>query len=381
MDRRCRVLRVITRMNVGGPARHVNMLLRGLDSDVYSQRLLAGRCADGEAECDVDASVDRRDIAHLGRGVALLGDLVARSELAAEVADYGPRIVHSHTAKAGLLARMVVQGKRRVRTVHTFHGFNFTGHLWPGAGRLSRWTERFLGARTDAFVVQSESQRKVLESVLHRRDHGRCHVIRPAVQQEFLTLAPVSRAATRRALDLAEDDRVLLFAGRLAAVKRPLLLLEILHALRGDAHLRLVVAGDGPLRERFMRAVRALDLAPRVRLLASRVDPWSLMDAADALLLVSRSEGTPLVLLEAQARGLPVVATDVGGVRELLGDGQVLVEPGATAEALSRAVTQLLRERSPGDQLAVAARGRVASQFAESALIANIEGLYRALDG
>ncbi len=381
MTRRRRVLRVITRMNVGGPARHVNMLLRGLEREEFPQRLLTGHCTAGEAECAVDAACDRKRLACLGRGIRLIADVRSGLAVASEVAAYGPDILHSHTAKAGLLARLVARRNREVRSVHTFHGFNFTGHLWPGAGRLSRWMERLLGARTDALIVQSESQRSVLESVLHPRDHARCHVIPPAVQQEFLSTDSLGRAAARQALHLGEEDRVLLFAGRLAAVKRPLLLLEILSLLRGDARLRLVVAGDGPLRAHFIRAVHSHGLTERVRLIGSRADLWNVMDAADALLLVSRSEGTPLVLLEAQARGLPVLATDVGAVREMLDSGGRLVTANATADAMARAVARLLEERKAGDPLAIAARTRVATLFSEGALVGRIERLYREVAG
>jgi glycosyltransferase involved in cell wall biosynthesis len=127
--------------------------------------------------------------------------------------------------------------------------------------------------------------------------------------------------------------------------------------------------------------MKEMDLSRRITVLSPQPELWKFMDAADALVLLSRSEGTPLVLLEAQARGLPVLSTDVGSARELLAPGQSLVDAGAGAAAMAAAVRHLQSTRRRNDHLAQDARTWVANAFRESALTGRISDLYRSLLG
>jgi|GEM_PF-4417714 glycosyltransferase involved in cell wall biosynthesis len=357
------------------------MLLRGLDRSEFQQRLYLGVCEHGESEAGIDAEASLCRSPALRRRVAPWSEVQSFNHLRKELGHFGPRIVHSHTAKAGVLARLSTKRSSAITLVHTFHGFNFTGHLWLGSGTLSRLVERVLAARTDALVVQAEGQREQLCAVLPSKLHRRCVVIPPAVDEAFLVAPESDRLFMRGRLGIDPSAYVLLFAGRLAPVKRPALLLEVMAALRSDPSVHLLIVGEGPLATAFHRRMKEMDLSRRITVLSPQPELWKFMDAADALVLLSRSEGTPLVLLEAQARGLPVLSTDVGSARELLAPGQSLVDAGAGAAAMAAAVRHLQSTRRRNDHLAQDARTWVANAFRESALTGRISDLYRSLLG
>jgi glycosyltransferase involved in cell wall biosynthesis len=241
--------------------------------------------------------------------------------------------------------------------------------------------ERVLAARTDVLVVQAEGQREQLCAVLPSKLHRRCVVIPPAVDEAFLLAPESDRLLMRARLGIDPAAHVLLFAGRLAPVKRPRLLLDVMAALRSDPSVHLLIVGEGPLAGAFNQRVTEMDLSRRITVLSPQPELWKIMDAADALVLLSRSEGTPLVLLEAQARGLPILCTDVGSARELLAPGQSLVDAWAGAPAMAAAVRHLRSTRCRNDHLAQDARVWVATTFRESALTGRIAELYRSLLG
>ena len=374
-----RILRVVTRMNVGGPARHITMLMRGLAATRFDQRLVCGPCPENEGPGILGAELHAHVLGHLRRQVSPWHDWMALQELKRARREHNASILHSHTAKAGLLGRLSAKRAANCRAVHTFHGHTFERYFRGGSGRVLASVERFLAARSAALIVQSPSQLESVAAHLGPRAARILHLIPPAVQQEFLSEPTGDVVNIRSRLRIAEDCAVLLFPVRLAEVKQPLAALDVLQHLLRFRPVVLLVPGDGPLKTQFVETARSRGLDSSLRMLPFVNELWSLYDSSDACLLLSRSEGTPLVILESHARTLPVIATDVGAVHEMLHTADLLLPRECPAAEMAGQIHEFLNRRRLGDEAARASRARVAAEHSEELLCLRVAGLYESL--
>ena len=369
-----RVLRVIARMNVGGPAWQVSVLTRGLDASRFETSLIAGDVGGGEADF-----VELRDpdlplvkIPALGRNVRFGDDLRAFIAIRREIRLFRPDIVHTHTAKAGVLGRLAAATCRVPLRVHTFHGHLLHGYFNRLISRVLVMVEKILAWRTTALVAVGERVRDDLVAAgIGRLDQYT--VIPPGVAPA----GPLDRESARVRLGLPLGVPVVLFVGRLTVIKRPDRLIEAMSyvlARRSDAVL--AVAGEGGLLEETRR--RAEPLGSAVRFLGWQPDIADLYVAADCVVLTSDSEGMPVTLIEAAMAGVPGVTTDVGSAREVVVDGVtglvVASDASAVADGLLRLFDVELRDR-----LGAAARARAEAEFGTRRLIADHEALYERL--
>ncbi|MFD5425547.1 glycosyltransferase [Streptomyces sp. NPDC127084] len=374
---RLRVMRVITRMNIGGPAVQVSALLRGMDSERFEHRLIAGFVAPGEADHldhrAPDLPVQR--IKGLGRAVRPSDDARCLAELVSAIRRFRPHIVHTHTAKAGAIGRTAAVLARVPSRVHTFHGHLLHGYFPPVKTKIVVGTERRLAALTDRLVAVGGRVRDDLLAAGVGKP-GQYTVVPPGTR-----LRPAPDAAKARGmLGLPQDCPVVAYVGRVTGIKRPDRLFAVareVHRAVPEAHF--VVCGDGDLRP-DPEAVAGL--GDRLRLLGWRSDVETVYAAADLVLLTSDNEGMPVSLIEAGLAGLPVVATDVGSVAEVVRDGATGLlarpAPGVTAELTSRTVALL---RDPGLRREMGARARefTGRRFGEERLVADTEALYTSI--
>ena len=369
-----RVLRVIARMNVGGPAWQVSVLTRGLDTSRFEIRLIVGDVGGGEADF-----VELRDpdlplvkIPALGRSVRFGDDLRAFIAIRREIRLFRPDIIHTHTAKAGVLGRLAAATCRVPLRVHTFHGHLLHGYFNRLISRVLVMVEKILAWRTTALVAVGERVRDDLVAAgIGRLDQYT--VIPPGVAPA----GPLDRESARVRLGLPLGVPVVLFVGRLTVIKRPDRLIEAMSyvlARRSDAVL--AVAGEGGLLEETRR--RAEPLGSAVRFLGWQPDIADLYVAADCVVLTSDSEGMPVTLIEAAMAGVPGVTTDVGSAREVVVDGVtglvVASDASAVADGLLRLFDVELRDR-----MGAAARARAEAEFGTRRLIADHEALYERL--
>ncbi len=373
-DQPVRILRIIARMNVGGPAWQVSVLTRGLDRDRFHSRLIAGEVSEGEADFielrDPDLPVVK--IPMLGRSVRFGDDLRAFIAIRRAMRDYRPAIVHTHTAKAGLLGRIAATTCRIPVRVHTFHGHVLHGYFNRWVTRVIRVVEGLLARRTTALVAIGERVRdELIEAGIGRL--GQYVVIPPGVALEALP----DRLSARSVLGLPLNQPVILFAGRLTAIKRPDRLIEAMAlVLKQQSDAVLAIAGEGDLLEETRRL--AEPLGPSIRFLGWQKDMAGLYAAADCMVLTSDNEGMPVTLIEGAMAGIPSVTTGVGSAREVVLDGVtgLVVESDATAiaEGLVRLLDDDLRNR-----MGAAARERAEAEFGTKRFIANHETLYESL--
>jgi len=398
------VLRVITRLNAGGPARHVVWLERGLAARGHRTRLLAGRVQGGEDDLSTlarDARIDLAEISALGREVAVASDCRAIGAVAREIAAFRPEIVHTHTAKAGLVGRLAAALRRpgssfgapRPRVVHTFHGHVLAGYFGFPKQAAVRWSERLLGRLlTDAVIVLSPQQR---DDIVHTYRVAPAH--RVFVVPLGLDVAELEHPPTgpplRAELGIGAEHFLIGIVGRLAPVKDHALFLRAAAVLaRRRPEARFAVVGGGPLEAGLRTLAGSLGIGDRVAFLGMRTDLARVYAGLDALALTSLQEGTPLALLEAMAAGCPFVATAVGGVPDLVQQewtGAVesrsfrpsprprgLLVEGRDPEAIASALALLIMEPSLRSALAAEGRSYVRRCHGLDRLLDDVEAVY-----
>ena len=385
-----RELRLITRLNVGGPAQHVVWLDEALTANGFQTMLVTGTVPPGEEDMSAFAAahgVEPLVIPSMSRELSPL-DLVTIWKLWRLMVRFRPHIVHTHTAKAGavgrvagLLYRFLSRPGYRCRFVHTYHGHVFHSYYGPLRSALFVTIERLLARlNTDRIIVLSEQQRHEIRDVFRV---GRAEQF--AVVPLGIDVEELSREAKAAAHAPAGDMPVVGIVGRLTAIKNHDLFLRVA-AQTGDV-ARFVVYGDGADRARIERRAEELGVADRV-LFAGTRPAAEICGSLDLIALTSLNEGTPLALIEAMACGVPVIATAVGGVVDLLG---ALVErdpagfevrergiavPSGDVAAFAAGLRRLLREEPLQRRLAESARSYVQKTHAKERLATDIIGLY-----
>ena len=386
-ERRTKILRVIARLNMGGPALHVAYLTAGLRERGYDTTLVAGSLARGEDSMafvadGLDVQVIRID--ELGREISPLRDLVATFRLARLIRRERPDILHTHTAKAGTVGRVaaLLAGRRRPPiVVHTFHGHVLQGYFGPLRSLFFRLLERWLARGTTALIAVSPQVRDDLVA-LGVAPAERFVVVRLGIELgERVADGRNGRVESRRYLGIEGDRFTVGWIGRMTAVKRTDDVLVAFKGLRDkgiDAVLCMV--GDGPDRAGLERRAHELGIVRDTLFLGYQEDVAPFYAAFDALVLPSANEGTPVSAIEALAAGRPVVATHVGGVPDVVqeGDDGFLVELGATDDLAER-LARLARDPELRERMGRAGREHVLPRYAVARLVDDVDRLYRSL--
>ena len=376
-----RVLHVITRLTLGGSSENTLATVVGLASAGYAGALAVGLA---ESEAAVVDDARRRgcrvvDVPALGREVRPLRDLAALRQLTALMRRERPRIVHTHTSKAGFLGRLAARLARVPAVIHQPHGHVFYGY-W-GAPRTALYValERRAARWTDRIVTLTE--RGTAEHLARGIGRpGQYATVPSGVPTAALRAAAPPRAAARARLGLAPDAFVVAGLGRLVPVKGFDLLVEALPRLAAEVpSARVLLVGDGPERAALEARARALGVAARLPVTGATPEGAAPLAAADVLAAPSRNEGMGRALVEAMALGLPVVATAVGGIPAVVEDGGCgrLVPPG-DADALAAALAGLGRDARLRETLGRAAVVR-AEAFSSEVALARMRAVYDAL--
>lgn len=383
--RRVRVLRIIARLNVGGPAHHVSILSGRLDPERYETLLLAGRLGPGEGSAEDLAARHGAVMQHvdgLGPEVDPAADGRALRSLVETMRSFRPHIVHTHTAKAGTLGRLAARlalGPRPI-VIHTYHGHVLTGYFGPARTALFRSIERALGPMTDRLIgVSAATVDELVALRIARR--SRFSVIPIGLDLDaFLQVGATDGAAFRDEAGAGPEHVLAVFVGRLAPVKRVDLLLQAMAIAREQAPaLRLAVVGDGELRGELEAQATALGIADVVTFCGFRTELPSITSACDVAVLSSDNEGTPVALIEAAAAGRPAVSTNVGGVADIVRpDTGAVVAPGDAA-GLGAALVRLAADQGVRERMGGAARAHVRERYDAQRLVRDIDDLYAKL--
>ena len=411
-----KILRIIARLNVGGPARHVVWLTQGLKPEGYETLLVAGVVPPGEDDMSyiaAAAGVQPFTLPEMSREISVK-DAVTIWKLFRLMRRERPDIVHTHTAKAGTVGRVaglmyrwltpaaLVGQPRSCSFVHTYHGHVFHSYYGRLKTRLFLGIERFLARlATDRIIVVSEQQRREINEVFRVGRREQFAVIPLGIDMSIFALWQSGQTRLRAELN-ADDDQVLVgIVGRLTEIKNHRLLLQAAALLKKNtaAKVRFVIIGDGNLRNDLEEQAKSLGLREDVVFLGTRNDPEDFYPALDILALTSLNEGTPLTLIEAMANARPVIATSVGGVVDLLGAviprdtrqdarpddlaaGYQLCQRGisvasADAEGFAHGLARLIEDRKLRSELGARGLEFVTQNYAKERLLRDVSELYR----
>ncbi|HEY2946150.1 MAG TPA: glycosyltransferase [Vicinamibacteria bacterium] len=377
-----RVLRLFSRLNVGGPSIHVILLTAGLKDRGYETHLVIGQESPREGNLfDLAArkGVDCVALPGLGREVRPWRDLRALLGLYRMMKSFRPHIVHTHTAKAGMLGRVAARVAGVPVVVHTFHGHVLRGYFGPLTTAFYRAVERRLGASADVLVAVSDAVKRDLVA-LGVAPAAKIRVIPLGLDLEPLAGA-LPRGSLRGEAGVPEEAPLVGIVGRLAPIKDVGTFLRAAAAVRAAVPAaRFAVVGDGEERGRLEAERARLGLADGVFFHGWRRDMAAVYGDLDVVVNCSRNEGTPVALIEAMAAGRPVVATRVGGTPDLLGDGRRgLLVPAGDADALAAGVVEALRGSDAVLARAREARAYVLAHHSSRRLIEDVDALYQEL--
>ena len=375
-----RIVHAIARLNVGGAALSLLELAAGQQQRGHDVVVVAGQIPPGEASMEHVADelgVACLHLSTLQREVSARTDLATTRALRRLLRERRPDVLHTHTAKAGTTGRIAAAtagGARPRAVVHTFHGHVLRGYFDPVRERAFRLVERGLALATHRLIAVSEEVRDDLVA-FHVAPARKIAVVPYGFDLDArLRTDAATRARKRAELGARDDTFVIGWAGRLTAIKQPLDLVRATAAVDGSL---LVLAGDGELRDDVADLAAELGIADRVRLLGYVDDMGDWYAAFDAFLLTSLNEGAPVVAIEAQAAGVPVVATDAGGTRTVVADGETgFVVPIGAVDALAERLTRLRDDSDLHGRLAESGRRRMREAFSTERMVDDVERLY-----
>lgn len=371
-----RVMRIIARMNVGGPAVQVSGLMRGFDSDNFDHRLYTGFCAADEADYLDTVATDVRAtrIEGFGRRVSLSGDIKAFISLVTEIRSFKPHIIHTHTAKAGFLGRIasLFSFHSSIR-VHTFHGHLLNGYFGEFKRRLVIFAEKVLATFTHQLLAVGDKVRQDLltEGIGSLRKFG---VMPPGLEISQLP----NKIESQESYGLSTAILQCAFIGRVTKIKRPDRFLDVVSELkkRGIA-LEYFIAGDGELLDNSQERIVHEKLPVKVLGWQSNIE--QVLAAADIVVLTSDNEGTPLSLIQAGMAGLPVVTTRVGSVPEVVLDDVTGIVTVLDVQEIANALEKLANSSELRGRMGAAAKQFTLANFGVRRLVHDHEQLYKKL--
>jgi glycosyltransferase involved in cell wall biosynthesis len=371
-----RVMRIIARMNVGGPAVQVSGLMRGLHATEFDHRLYTGFCTHDEADYldTVATDISALRIDGFGRRVSLGGDFKAFFSLVKEIRSFKPHVIHTHTAKAGFLGRIasIVSFHPSIR-VHTFHGHLLNGYF----GSLKRFlvvlAEKILAMFSHQLLAVGDKVRQdLLKAGVGKLD--KFSLMPPGLQISELP----NKSASLDFYGLSSRKLECAFIGRVTRIKRPDRFLDVVTEIESRGlDIEFFIAGDGELLKNCRTRISAGDLPVKVLGWQSNIE--KVLSAADIVILTSDNEGTPLSLIQAGMAGLPVVSTRVGSVPEVVLDGVTGMVTSLDVQEIADALEKLAKSAELRARMGAAAQEFTLSNFGVDRLVQDHEQLYKKL--
>ena len=408
-NRKIKILRIIARLNIGGPAIHTALLTQGLDPDQFQSVLVAGKVSAKEGDMSYLADtygIKPIIISDLQREISIVNDVMCFFRILRIINQEKPDIVHTHTAKAGTIGRiaafihnLIYGGKTRV--VHTFHGHVFHGYFGRIMSTIFILIERILAKITDLVIAISESQKNELVNKYRIVRASKVRVVKLGFDLEpFLSSKDHSGESTQifnsGKSDFVADKLKIGIIGRLVPIKNHKMFLEsakIFLEQHPSIKAFFLIIGDGELREKLIAYCKQQGLSDHVQFCGWQKKLPEIYSNLDIVALTSNNEGTPVSLIEAMACSVPVIATDVGGVQDLLGDSQSEVvsdgfkicERGILcrkndAKGFANGLKYLVEARQgEREEIINCARIFVEQKYSKQRLIKDIEALYTEL--
>jgi len=366
-------MHIIARMNVGGPAVLVADLIRNLDSTKFETRLITGYCDENESDYLDEVATDIKAIRvpGFGRTISLQQDLKSFFLLLKEIKIFRPDIVHTHTAKAGVLGRVAaVLVRPGAKRIHTFHGHLLYGYFDSRKVKFIVLLEKMLGLITYKFVAIGNVVKADLIEVGIAKN-SKFEVIYPGLQN----LGHYTHLEARKTLGLDPVKTYIVFIGRLTQIKRPDRLIDLGRSLKEEhpsAHI--IIAGAGELLEDLKELSESESLP--ITFLGWRNDIDLILNASDIAVLCSDNEGIPLTLIQASQACLPIVSTNVGSVSDIVINEVTGLLTEVSANGFIRGVFKLLDDLDLRTRLGKSGQMRGSELFSSRAMVERHQELY-----
>jgi len=387
MDRKIKVVRIINRFNIGGPTFNATFLTKFLGDD-FETTLIGGVPDEGEKDSLhilKEYGVEPIVIPDIQRNLSLSNDYKAYKKIKRILQEIQPDIVHTHASKAGFLGRAAAISLNIPVVVHTFHGHVFHSYFGPLKTGLFKQIERYLARKSTGIIAISALQKAELVEV---------HKIAPANKVQVIPLGfdlkkfsedtDAKRKQIRQEYGLKDDEVAIAIVGRLAPVKDHDYFLQVIENVLSSTEvpIRVFIVGDGSEKEHIQQKVAAINQKhPGSIVMTSWIlDISTFNQGMDIVCLTSKNEGTPVSIIEAQASGLPVVSTDVGGVRDILADGQAgFVIKRENIETYIDKLRLLIEDPSLRNKFANFGKQSVMEEFSYHRLVKDMSSYYKTM--
>ena len=377
-----KIVRIITRLNIGGPAIHTILLSKGIDSAIFETNLVAGLSEEAEGDLSDIAEENKvkvESIPELRREIGL-NDFHAFVKIFTILSKDRPDILHTHTAKAGTLGRIAGIFAGVPIKIHTFHGHVFDGYFSPAKTKIFIFIEKILALFTDKIIVVSESVRNEIVNKLKIVPGNKCVVIKLGFDLERFLNNDRLKGVLRKEYDIAPDVLLVGIVGRLVPIKNHRMFLGAVRKIidgMPDRSVKFLIIGDGELRKDLAEEVKKMALDKDIIFTGWIRDIAKAYADLDVVALTSLNEGTPVSLIEAMASARPVVATSVGGVVDMVTDGKngLLVDSN-DERGLAEKIVCLLKDGKKRNDFGLMGRAFVKGAFHKDRLIKETEDLY-----
>jgi glycosyltransferase involved in cell wall biosynthesis len=385
--KKIKVLRIINRFNIGGPTYNATFLTRYL-GDQYETMLVGGLPEAGESDSLYileKYGVEPVLLEEMIRQPNFSSDRKAYKRLKAIIKEFKPDIVHTHASKAGALGRKAAKSCKVPIVVHTFHGHVFHSYFGKVKTRVFKEIERNLSKDTDAIIAISNIQKDELVGQHKICSDEKTHVIPLGFDLEPFHQKRLDKREEQRSIyDLEDDDIAIGIIGRLAPVKNHDFFFDVMDEVfkKTTKSIKVFVVGDGDEREKVEQRVQELNVKynNRVKMTSWIKDIGEFNAGMDLICLTSNNEGTPVSLIEAQAGGIPVITTDVGGVRDVVRDGDTgFIVPVQDKSTYVEKVLELVENEKKREKMSQNGWSFVKDKFHYMTLVENVDQLYQSL--
>ncbi len=385
-ERKIRILRIINRFNIGGPTYNATFLTRYL-GDEYETMLVGGLPEEGEADSLYileKYGVKPILIEEIKREPNFSSDRKAYKKIRQLIQDFKPDIVHTHAAKAGALGRRAASAENVPIIIHTFHGHVFHSYFGKVKTRIFKEIEKRLAKRSTGIIAISPQQKEELTKIHKVVKPKKVRVIPLGFDlKPFKEGRSRYRDEVREELGLKSNEVAVAIVGRLAPIKDHDFFLDVVELIKDkvEKKVKFFVVGDGSEKDHILDRLNTINKGGEIVRLMSWVKDVARFNAGmDVVCLTSKNEGTPVSLIEAQAANIPVISTDVGGVKDIIRnlDTGIIVKDRCT-ELYAKELLDLINDEKKRAKLSQNGWNHVEEKFHYTTLVPNMDTYYKEL--
>lgn len=387
MDKKIKVVRIINRFNLGGPTFNATFLTRFL-SDEFETTLIGGVPDKGETNSLhilKEYGIKPIVLPEMSRAIHISQEYRAYKKIKKILKEIQPDIVHTHASKAGLLGRMAAFSLRIPVVVHTFHGHVFHSYFGKFKTTFFKQIERYLAKKSTGIIAISALQKHELADVHKIVNQEKIKVIPLGFDlQKFQEGRIEKREAVRAQYKLSDDEVAITIIGRLAPIKDHDYFLNVIEEVlkQTPQEIKVFIVGDGSEKNHIEDRVNKLNEAypNRIMMTSWILDIATFIQGMDIVCLTSKNEGTPVSLIEAQAAGIPVISTDVGGVRDAMEDGKSgFVVKRENIETYIKNLRLLVEDDKLREKISIFGQKNATEKFGYQRLVLEMEDYYKEL--